>query len=86
MKCQCIVLRVFSRRQILHAHTASADLLTFARLLGRDHAGHAKLIVVSQHTQPEAYLLRRELTLAHGAALNKRRCAEVLETRTRTLQ
>lgn len=86
VKCQCIVLRVFTRRQILHAHSASADLLTLARLLGRDHARHAKLIVVGQHAQPEANLLRRELTLAHRAALDERRRSEVLETRARTLQ
>lgn len=80
VKCQCIVLGALARRQVLHAHTTSAYLLTLARLLGRDHARHAELVVVGQHAQPETDLLRRELALAHGAALDERRRSEVLET------
>ena len=57
--------------KILHTHSASAHVLTLVGLLGRDHAWHDELIVVGQDAQPEADLLRSELTLAHGTALDE---------------
>lgn len=70
VKCQRVVLAL-SGSKILHTHSASAHVLTLVGLFGRDHAWHDKLIVIGQDAQPEADLLRSELTFAHGAALDE---------------
>lgn len=74
-----VVLLLVGRRG-LHANSASTDLLALVSVLGCDHTWHVELIVVREHTQPETDLLGRELTLAHGTALNERRGPEALKT------
>jgi len=66
-----------SRCRGLHADSASTDFLAFRSFLSGYHTGHHELIVVGQHTKPEADFLSSELAFAHGTALNERRGTEI---------
>lgn len=81
-----VVVLLLVRRRGLHTNSASTDLLALVSVLGCNHTWHVELIVVREHTQPETDLLGRELTLAHGTALDKRRGPKALETTARRLK